>query len=575
MNRLFPICVALAGALTGLRLWGAAGPQSKEPIFADKGLREWIKQLQSKDIYKRGEALRALAALGPRARAAVPALRKALTDEDPFVCFHAGVALGEIGPNARSAIPALMANFRHKNMWVHGGAAIALGQLGGVAVPDLLRVVEGKDQAARSSAIFVLEKIGPEAKAAVPALKRLLKHRSVTLRIEAASALWRITKDPAAVPPLRAALENKDPLICANAARGLGKIGPDAKDAVPALAAVLKDKAARAARERRPLPPSALACNDAVRALRQIGPAASAAVPALIEAVRRTKEVPFGEEVAYTLRAIGPKAVPLLTKALQGKENDHVRAMAVEALGLIGPRASGAVPALRDVLKEARGELRVTVSTALWRIARHRVAVPVLMGALADKDSWVRQRAAEALGEIGPPARTAVPALGKALKDEDDGVRWYAAKALGRIGAGAGKAVRPLEAALKDHEYRVRVSAALALWQISRHKGAIPALVAMLKSKDFLERSEAAAALAEVGPGARSAVADLVKALQDEESYVVSKAVRALGNIGPPAKPAVPLLIQALKSAQLDVSQTAAEALKKIDSTAATRAGVR
>ena len=42
------------------------------------------------------------------ARAAVPALADALRDEDTCLCVFAAYALGEIGPEARAAVPALI-----------------------------------------------------------------------------------------------------------------------------------------------------------------------------------------------------------------------------------------------------------------------------------------------------------------------------------------------------------------------------------------------------------------------------------------------------------------------------------
>ncbi len=58
-------------------------------------------------------------------------------------------------------------------------------------------------------------------------------------------------------------------------------------------------------------------------------------------------------------------------------------------------------------------------------------AVPALIKALKDKDSYMRQVTARALGEIGNDA--AVPALNKALKDKDDDVRQAVAEALKKL----------------------------------------------------------------------------------------------------------------------------------------------
>ena len=63
-------------------------------------------------------------------------------------------------------------------------------------------------------------------------------------------------------------------------------------------------------------------------------------------AVKRVRAYQFREDVVASLRQIGPAAIPSLMEALQDKEDDYVRGTAAEALGLIGPKADVALPAL-------------------------------------------------------------------------------------------------------------------------------------------------------------------------------------------------------------------------------------
>jgi hypothetical protein len=67
----------------------------------------------------------------------------------------------------------------------------------------------------------------------------------------------------------------------------------------------------------------------------------------------------------------------------------------------------------------------------LWR--GDPAAVPVQAELLQDPDRFVRERAAEELGGIGPAARAAIPALTEALKDPDQSVRQLAAEAITKI----------------------------------------------------------------------------------------------------------------------------------------------
>jgi HEAT repeat protein len=89
--------------------------------------------------------------------------------------------------------------------------------------------------------------------------------------------------------------------------------------------------------------------------------------------------------------------------------------------------------------------------------------VPGLVRALGDVDFGVRQNAAIALAEVGPPA---LPSLTEALKDRNRDRRAAAAYALGQMGAAARSAVPALVRALDDEDRLVRRQAALAVGRV-------------------------------------------------------------------------------------------------------------
>jgi hypothetical protein len=97
-------------------------------------------------------------------------------------------------------------------------------------------------------------------------------------------------------------------------------------------------------------------------------------------------------------------------------------------------------------------------------------AIPDLVTALRKGNEKLRSRAADALGQIRPPAKKAVRPLMKALKDSSDRVRSSAALALGNIGPDAENSVRLLKRALKDRNADVRYSAVTALERIGTKK---------------------------------------------------------------------------------------------------------
>jgi HEAT repeat protein len=151
------------------------------------------------------------------------------------------------------------------------------------------------------------------------------------------------------------------------------------------------------------------------------------------------------------------KPVSAWVNALKAKD-PKARAHAAYALGVIGPAATAAVPALSDALKDRDEDVRHWAAEALGRIGA--VAVPVLIDALKDNDKSLRLEAATALGNIGPEARSTAPALADVLKDQDKKVGVRAAEALGKIGPGAGSAGPALIDALKDKDKDMRQCAA-------------------------------------------------------------------------------------------------------------------
>ena len=157
-------------------------------------------------------------------------------------------------------------------------------------------------------------------------------------------------------------------------------------------------------------------------------------------------------------------------------------------------------------------------------------AVPALLRALSDANSWARCQAARGLGRIGPDAAEAVPVLLRALDDTDENVRGSAACALGRIGP-----------ATRD---------------------VIPRLIRMLRDKDDCLSADAAWALGEIGPEAAEAVPALVEALDRHGSLFQGSIIVALGRIGPGATAAAPALTRCLDD--LWLRNQASDALDKI-----------
>jgi hypothetical protein len=65
---------------------------------------------------------------------------------------------------------------------------------------------------------------------------------------------------------------------------------------------------------------------------------------------------------------IGREAIPSLIDRLDDPEYPEGHIPAAVALGQFGPVAAAAVPRIRALLQNSRGEVRVSLALTLWRI---------------------------------------------------------------------------------------------------------------------------------------------------------------------------------------------------------------
>ena len=66
------------------------------------------------------------------------------------------------------------------------------------------------------------------------------------------------------------------------------------------------------------------------------------------------------------------KAIPALVDVLEHDHDESIRADAAKVLGRIGPRASAAVPALRDATKDQSAWVRSEAGEALTKVLANR-----------------------------------------------------------------------------------------------------------------------------------------------------------------------------------------------------------
>ena len=373
----------------------------------------------------------------------------------------AAKTLGKI--RASDAKLVLIEALKDKDHFVIGCAAEALADIGAKdAVPALIELLKDKENF-RRMVVYALGEIGDPS--AIPALIEALKDEEEWVRSSAAEALGKM-RDKSVIPVLIEALKNEDDSdeeVISEAAKALGKIGPEAKDAVPALINVLNYEYGNVKQY-------------AAEALGNIGSEVKGTIPALIKVLKNEYEdSDVRKSAARALGKIGPTAkdaVPVLVEALKNEyENKDIRDCKdyIIALGYIGPAAKDAVPMLIEALKhkpeyEDVGDVRSDAAFALGKIgSAAKDAVPELVELLQDEERTNKMYAAEALGKIGPEAKDAVPALINALNHKDVSVEISISTAIYNIGPAA---IPFLIKALKDWKDSTRLVVAEVLGNI-------------------------------------------------------------------------------------------------------------
>ncbi len=494
-------------------------------------------------------------------------------------------------------IPELIRLLDDDIIQVRREALSSIGRLGKVTddvIDALLKALADPADPVRRQALVSLRNLAPNNDALFAAVTKCLHDPTVAIRADAAKTLgviaWRY---PACLPDLCQALQDRFPQVrreAAEALRHINKvnglvIGPliqacgdtdpyVREEANQALFLARADDAYEIRDELRAL---LLADNDRVRTatLQVVATLEARAVDLLPALIHCSAKDPLTINRANAMRIIGDletagrPATNTLLDILKSDEDPELRYRAVATLGQIQPSIETAGSVLIAALADDHGPVREKAQEALQEIGAEIVpqiialaaksdpklrqdcieiigsyandaaeAVPLLIGACLDANDDVRRAAIVALGKIGPPAAAATERLVELLANQDVSIRSDAAQALGRIGPDAQDAIPHLIAALENVDYHYSRTAATALGQMAPH--AIEPLIATAtKSEHRQARIEATRALGLIGADAKAAVAPLLALLADEDAELANHAETSLRRIGKPSALAI------------------------------------
>jgi len=301
-------------------------------------------------------------------------------------------------------------------------------------VIEPLMLMIGWGGIAREKSTMAAKILAMIGKPALPSLLAATVASESRLRWASAKILTAMRPmEPTASSALIPLISDKDPYVRRVSFECLGRLGEDAKEAIPFLKRAVNDS----------VPSNRMYCH---RALTQI----------------------TGEENPH---------VDHIASYLMDDEPEN-RRLAATLLKYYGPLAKSSCQDLLRCVRDNDVQVRINAIAALGAVGvGSKEIISGLIEALeSDKHREVRRAAASSLGEIGPRARKAVPALAKILREahappKSKGRRtgwWVAAHALGEIGGD--EALSVLSKALKNADPDIRSSAARAIKKIKSAK---------------------------------------------------------------------------------------------------------
>lgn len=318
-----------------------------------------------------------------------------------------------------------------------------------------------------------------------------------------------IAGPPDSRPDFSAALASEQPVIAANAAIALSRLGSGAG----------VDVLVRTVRSRELQPRLRHAAAEALGLIRQPSPAI-----VLRELLDEHNASPGQasatldpEMQAELLRAYArhqePADDPRFTQALDSPA-PQVRAAALDAWRRARPHT---LPAAAIALRQDQNALVRSAALRAIAVQGHPLAHEYLSRALRDSDVDVRLTAAAALGELG--SQDARITLEELFHDDSERVRAAALLALARMGSSA-----LVPAALDDKAWRVRAAAAQALAAVGPNRQTLTVARALLADSNLevqkqLIESLGAWPLAHSGPLLLQAI--------DEAPFVTRQAAAA------------------------------------------------
>jgi HEAT repeat protein len=363
-------------------LFAAVAPPARADDAKVPPPEKLVETLRNADFVTRQQTLEDLAANQDLAEMYVPTLRLALKDKDRAVRQQAAIGLAGFGIAEQGVLDQLVERMGQ----AHSGRYQT--QPEGLLSPTAALVKLGKK--------------------AVPCLLKAMDDESSVRRLRALVALGEIGPDAKdALPAIERALEKREHGSLVTLVDVKWRIDRNSSFALVRLVPLLADK-------------RNLSCYGALGTLSYMRADAKEAVPALIEALKRHKDT----NVLRTLRDLAPYskelAVPALQEALREPTLADEAAIALQGIGLPGEEV---LPSQLRRLRacqpgDGNDPMRIVYTIAIYEPANQRY-LPAVRELLKHANPEIRRAAAWGVCRIAGDEKATEAALKEAAKDPE------------------------------------------------------------------------------------------------------------------------------------------------------------
>lgn len=456
------------------------------------------------------------------AELSVPRLAKMLNNADVSAQRWAADILGRIGSAAAAAAPELIQRIEQNNspetaeifktalasMGIAAADALfqhitkigsgrinsdhwtvrSLVQAGILGLAKLVDALHHENAAVRLAALYGIQKLGVDGRAALPKVERVLNDPIDRVRAAGLQCLVTISRKPDRYQnDVHRFLEDDSAEVRQAAAISVPALSSVGESIISALEKLLRDRSDKVR----------LAT---LRAFRSLGGRASA----------------HAESIATLLM----------------EQNEDVQVAAVEALGAVGQVPPAAVAQIASLASQASDRLRLAALRSLAKLADAKTqTADVYRASLAHQNHEIREAALVGFGKTALETSEVLSLSIASLEDKSDKVKLAAAANLSRLGEKAVPATQPLMNLLTSHsDHFARFLEALK--QIPAHSSQIETYLKGLNHPNPAVRAYACEQLGRLKERAKTAVPKLeLLARQDRYNAVKRRAKKALENI--------------------------------------------